>query len=572
MFRKYYSMLFSGTLTAIITSVLLMSDTIIAGSVIGETAVAGITLVAPLYSLSAFCSSVFSLGVPIVYSSEMGKFRQREADRVFGFGFLMSLVIGVLLFLSILLFGDLYLDSFHQLPAIVEEARGYLSYMRFTILFLPLNMLLSSAVYADGDEMISTVSSVVQCAGNLTASIILSRTMGIRGVGLASFLFTVIATGIRFLHLLKEGNSLRLSLYFSFPLMRRVVRYSFIDASGYLFAAVFTAAMNSFVTLYFGAEYMILVSVMLLCSEFQMVYDGIGEAITPILGVYLGEDCFPGVRAIYNLAEKTSVIEGIAVAVVLFLAAPFIPKILGITDPEMIRIATGGIRILSVSAPFVSLLALSAAYSLLIDRVFLGLCVIAMRDFLLPTFFAVLFGILFGLKGFFFGLMLGMVLAWSGIMCFLRLKYADDAPLLLKKREQNREALLYDLTVEPYSILKVRNEIGEALEARSYNHSTANRVMLLFEELFVLIYEKNGENKIQGECTLLLDNDVIRMITRDTGIIFDPTDDDMAITNIVSHVLLSMAERILDQKRYLMTMSFNRTSFEIKAQKDPPVT
>ena len=59
------------------------------------------------------------------------------------------------------------------------------------------------------------------------------------------------------------------------------------------------------------------------------------------------------------------------------------------------------------------------------------------------------------------------------------------------------------------------------------------------------------------------------MITRDTGIVFDPTDDDMAITNIGSHVLLSIAERVSDQKLYLMTMSFNRTIYELKAQKEP---
>ncbi len=569
MAKKFYSMLFSGTLTAIIVAALPMSDSIIAGSVIGETAVAGITLVSPLYSLAAFFSSVFSLGVPIVYSAEMGKFRRKEADRVFGFGLLMSLVTGAALFVSILLFGELYLNSGSQLPAVVEEARGYLSYLRLAMLVLPLNTLLASAVYADGDELISTGSCVVQCAGNVPASFLLSRTMGIRGIGLASFLFTAIATGILFLHFLRKENSLRLNLFYSFALMKDVVRYSFVDASVYLFAAVFTAVLNSFVTLYFGAEYLILVSVVVLCSEFQMVYDGIGEAITPILGIYLSEDCFPGVKTIYKLAEKTALIEGIVAAAILFFAAPFVPGILGISKPEMVRTAAAGVRIIAISAPFVSMLGLTAAYDLLIDRVALAISVLGMRDLVLPASFAVLFGVLFGITGVLVGLMLGLVLAWLVIRVYMRLKYADDAPLLLHERERKREALLYDLTVEPYSIVRVRDEIGEALASRSYDHSTVFRVELLFEELFVLIHQKNGDHVIQGECLLLLENDAIRMTTRDTGVIFDPTDDDMAISNIGSHVLLSIAERISDQKRYLLTMSFNRAAFEIKAQKTP---
>ena len=146
MSRKFFSMLVSGTLTAIIVSALPMSDSIIAGSILGETAVAGITLVSPLYSLSAFFSSVFSLGVPILYSAEMGRFRRREADRVLGFGLLMALVTGAALFLAVLLFGELYLTGSRQLPAVVEEARDYLSCLRLAMLFLPMNTLLAGAV------------------------------------------------------------------------------------------------------------------------------------------------------------------------------------------------------------------------------------------------------------------------------------------------------------------------------------------------------------------------------------------------------------------------------------------
>ena len=64
MSKKYLSMLLGGTLTYMVVSVLLMSDSVIAGAVVGPDAVAGATLVTPLYSLAAFFGSVISLGVP----------------------------------------------------------------------------------------------------------------------------------------------------------------------------------------------------------------------------------------------------------------------------------------------------------------------------------------------------------------------------------------------------------------------------------------------------------------------------------------------------------------------------
>ena len=127
MSEKYMSMLLGGTLTMMVVSALLMSDAVIAGAVIGSHAVAGITLVTPLYSLAAFFGSVFSLGVPIVYSTEMGKFNKKEADHAFGFGLLMALVVGVALFVLVSLFGDAYLRSSGPLAAVLEEAREYLS-------------------------------------------------------------------------------------------------------------------------------------------------------------------------------------------------------------------------------------------------------------------------------------------------------------------------------------------------------------------------------------------------------------------------------------------------------------
>ena len=565
--RKFYSMLFGGTLTMIVVSVLVMSDSLIAGIFIGQEAVAGITLATPIYNLSVFLGSVFSLGVPIVYSAEMGKFSRKEADRVFGLSLLMSLVIGAVLFVVISWFGESFLNAFHPLPDVLEQAREFLFWMRFTMLLLPLNQLLSSMVYADGDEKISAIANIVQGAGNIGASVLLGMQMGVRGISLAGFLFTAISLGVMFLHFMKKSNSLRLNLYFSFSLLKRVFRYSLIDASSYLFMAVFTAAMNYFVTSQFGAEYLILVSAVALCREFQMVFDGIGEAFTPIISVYLAEECSAGIRFIYKLSEKTAVLEGIVVAGILILIAPLIPDILDISDPEMIRFTVSGIRILAFGSPFVSLLYLIPSYDLLIDRILPGLEVSAVRDILIPVPLAVLLGILFGPNGFFAGLMAASFAAWIVTVVVQRLRYRDDAPLFLGKIEKEKESLLYDLTVEPYSIQRVRDEIGEALEAHSYDHSTVFRVMLLFEELFMLFHDKNEGREIRGECALILEGKMIRMITRDTGVVFNPTDDDMAITSLGTHVLLCMADQVSDRRNHLVTMSFNRTVFEIRALK-----
>ena len=73
---KFYSMLAGGILTSFIQAFVVMSDSFIAGIKLGESAVVGVNLVLPVYSFAAFFALLFSLGVPILYSKEIGAFER----------------------------------------------------------------------------------------------------------------------------------------------------------------------------------------------------------------------------------------------------------------------------------------------------------------------------------------------------------------------------------------------------------------------------------------------------------------------------------------------------------------
>ncbi|MBR5113415.1 MAG: multidrug transporter MatE [Clostridia bacterium] len=567
MVKKFDTMLLGGTLTMMVVSILLMSDSVIAGIFIGSDAAAGINLVTPIYSLSAFFGSVFSLGVPIRYSLKMGQFEKKEADRVFGTGLLMSVSVGIILFILASVFGDAFIRGCHPSAQALEQARSYLFWMRFTVLFLPLDMLMAEMVYNDGDDRISVIANCVQGIGNLSFSLILSRVMGIGGIGLASFLFTFLSLATLFIHFFSKSNSLKLYFYFSPKVLFSIVRYSVIDASTYLWLGAGNAMLNWFVCTHFGTDYLILVSVITLCREFQLVFDGIGEAITPIISVYLGEDCFPGVRTIYSRARRTAVFEGLVLILVMYVAAPLVPALLGIKNVKIMKLAIAGLRIVSLGSVFTSLLYLSTSYYLLLDRISLGLGVSAMRDVVVSVPAALIFGLAFGIHGLFAGFALASFIAWLFSSLFLRIRYGSDAPLLLKRRESGKEALLYSLDVETSSVLATRDRLGEALEERGFDEKTVVRTQLVFEELFMLIYEKNPGRSIQAECAVLIEGGRIRMISRDTGCKVDLSDPDMEIDSLRSYVISSVTNQISSQKHHLVTMSFNRNMIELEGNR-----
>ena len=104
----------------------------------------------------------------------MGKFNKKRADQSFGFGLLMSIVVGIPLFLLVLFFGDVYLKSYSPEPDVLAQAQGYLFWMQYVILTMPIQMLIANMVYSDGDETISTVANVVQGIGNIRGVAVLA--------------------------------------------------------------------------------------------------------------------------------------------------------------------------------------------------------------------------------------------------------------------------------------------------------------------------------------------------------------------------------------------------------------
>lgn len=569
MSKKYFSMLLGGTLTMMVATILLMSDSVIAGAVIGSDAVAAITLVTPLFSLATFFGSAISIGIPLLYSTEMGKFNNKKANQAFGFGVLMSVIVGVVLFILISLFGDFYLRSYSPPKEVLEQARGYLFWMRFTILIMPIQMLIGSMVYGDGDETISTIANVVQGLGNIALSIILCPVMGIRGVSLASFLFNVVSGLILMIHFAKKSNSIRWNIYFSFDIMKDVLRYSIIDSSSYLFLAVFTAVLNAFISSTFGSEYLILASVITLCREFQLLFDGIGQAVGPIFSVYVGEQNHSGLRSSYSLANKTAIIEGIIVTVVLVIIAPFVPQFLNVSDPLLAEWSVTCVRITALGSVFISILYLLTSYYLVIEKIGLGLVACALRDVVISILFAVVFGFLFGKVGMFIGLAVAPGVALALLLLYLRVRYGkEDCPLLLSKVPGDDKSYLFHLAVEPEQIIDLQKKAETLLVENNTDRRTIGKIKLLIEELYMFIREKNGNKPILSEFTIFIHPDEIKIITKDDGVLFDISEEDVNVTSIAAFAVSAYMEKLGENRRHLTTMSFNRSAFAIKTIAD----
>lgn len=552
-----------------VISFILMSDSLIAGAFIGENASAGVTLVLPIFAASGFFGSLFSLGIPIMFDRAMGNFNKEQAHHIFGFGLLASVSVGIALFLFALFLGDIYIRMNNPSHEVLEFARGYLYWIKFSVLVLPVQMLLSEMVFHDGDETISTIASIVQGLGNVAASIILANVIGIQGIGLASFLFNIVSMMILGIHFLRKTNSLRFNIFFSSELILPVFRFGIIDASTYLYLAILAVVFNAFVPAHFGAEYLILVSALVLIKELHLVFDGIGEALSPIVSIYLGEECYAGVRSTYRLAKRSAIIEGIIATILLLLFAPIIPVVLHVSDPIVFETVTLGVRLFSLSSAFVSLLYLLTSYFLLRGKILLGTIACGLRDVFLYVPLGVIGGLLFGMMGMLVGLSIAPILSYLIALTIVTLRYGkDNSPLMLKELEDKIPSKVFGLVVEPNDVVRLTKDVKDFLKGSNIEDVTIGRVEFLLEEFYMLVHEKNDGKPVQSECAIILRPEGVQIVERDNGILFDIAEDENTITSLTSYVVSLYIEKLNVEKKYLKTMSFNRSSFLVKHPTD----
>lgn len=564
--KKFISLLLPGTMTMVVVTFLLLSDSIIAGIALGKDAVAAISLVAPAYSAASFFAGMISIGIPILFSKAMGEFNQKGAERWFSLGFTASIMTGCILFALLLSFGDRYLLFYEPDQTVFLLAKPYLFWYSWAILLSPLNMLMTEMVLTDGDETISFAANIAQMAGNLVLSIVLVFFWGIAGIGFASFAGTAISLAISCLHFFRPSSSFKPGIYFSFRGLAAAAKYSAIDASSYLFIGIFTVIINRFIVSTYGVEMLILVSFILFIKEFQLVFDGIGEAITPLMNIYLGEETYEGAKKCYALAQKTAVIEALFMLVLFVLLAPFIARIYGVTNSPAAAYATNGIRIMAFGFVPISLLYLVSSYYLLIDRIILGVAICGMRDALVAIPICIVCGKLFGLYGLFFGSALSPLVAYIVTMLYVRLRYGKaNWPLLLKEKTDADNTAFYEFTITPENVIATQKQIEAFLTSKGVSKKIVFRCKHLIEDLYMLIYEKNGSGKqlISAECTVILRDNAVQIITKDDGVLFNLADEDANAVSCLAFVVSGYMDALKGNKKYLTTMSYNRNTFKV---------
>ena len=340
----------------VIAVIVLMSDTIITGHIAGELGISGVNLVTPLYSCIVFIATLISTGISFSYGLAMGKFDKDRADKLFGMSLILSSAAGIISFAVVYLCAGYYFAFISPSDEVLKFAHEYFRFFKYTVLLQPVNTLISTMAYDDGDELICNIANAVQILGNIILSVLLAMYMGVPGISLATLITLTASTLILCCHFFRASNSLRAKIYFSFHDCIVLAKFGFVDSGIFLMQAVLMFVMNKFVVSVFGDYYLPVLSLGINLLEISVVFDGIAIAMKPLASVYYGEGNSIALRQVVRAAGRVALYERIIFTVVLIAGADYVPYIFGIDEPELMRLCAYAVRIISSTLIFSALL------------------------------------------------------------------------------------------------------------------------------------------------------------------------------------------------------------------------
>ena len=544
------------------------ADSVIAGNLLGETALAGLNLLQSPMNFVSFVACLLGTGTAICFSLETGRFDRARATEMFSQGLWSAVLIGGLGMLLFILGRDAFLGLFGATDEVLGYAVPYWNWFVPCALLEPVAILLANAVYADGGARLCLVSYLIQLGSNCGVSFFLCKAMGMSGCALGTTIGNLGAIAVLSCHFLRRENTLRVVRHFTFGDLLRICRSSFGDASVRLCWAALFLLLNAFVIGHFGSKTLPVLSVVLAVMGFSETFNGTANAAQPLVSVYRGEGNTVGVRTVMRAATRVTLVEGGVVSIILLCWPQLVVKLVGIDEPELVAASCTAVRLVSGGLVGTALVCLFNSYYLFIEREWLACALTALANFIVPFALYSVCGRLFGVNGVWAALGAAPIATVVLFGVFLLARYGRRQFPLLLPTDRDANLRTFDLMLSEREITDTSAAVSRFLTAQNFPESTVYRTALMVEEVFMAVRDRNGAKKIRGEATLDLNDGGLSLILRDDGEIFDITDADARVTSLRTFLVASVMEAI-PRRMNLTTTGYNRNVFRFNGVRLP---
>ena len=156
--RKFIGFLGAATVVIVAEYILVLSDGVIAGQMLGEKALGAANMLMPIFMVVSFFTWLLAVGTSIVYSDAMARMQRERAANLAGQGLVASVLLGLAIGVMVFAVKGLYVGFMASDAETTGYALGYLNWYPLVVFLEAIDLLLLYLVYTDGGAVSCTVS------------------------------------------------------------------------------------------------------------------------------------------------------------------------------------------------------------------------------------------------------------------------------------------------------------------------------------------------------------------------------------------------------------------------------
>ena len=558
--KKYRSVLIAATIVEVVSYVVSLTDSVVAANKVGMDALSAIGLLTPFFSISNFFAAVINSGTIKNYSYELGRFDKKRAGEFFGQGVISAVGIGVLMVAVMLLGRPLIYATMTPTAEILPYLNQYYTIIVFYFMMGPISALLDNIVVSDGGERLSAAANVFQIVSNIALSLFLAGKFGVIGIASATVISKAAFIVLISTWFFRKKRTVQFVFHFTFSDLWKIIRKGGVRASTYLTTALMTWILNSFIISRFDATTFSVWVIVQKLWGLSTLFLGLTMSVQSMFGILLGEKNTKAIRALLKILYRDMFISGLISAGLVFFFTTGILHVFDIREGDVFNQGMDALRIMSMALIFLSQMVLLFMYYFMIDKFRLALFVGIIKDFVCPVGMVVFFGMI--LKGSPYSLWIGLVSSQIAAMIITLVvvitRYGRDIFPSLMPKEQDRKIHIYAFNINHENAVSMSETCDALLKEEGYSKKIRLLLGVCIEDLLNYIYLSNNENnRLLAECTLITEENGVRLIMRDNGEITDFHEEDMNEYSFVQYIV-SRVNSVSEYSKYVTTMGYNR--------------
>ncbi len=393
-------------LAMLVTSLYNTVDRAFIGSIedVGAMAISGLGVTMPLFTiLGAFCVSI-AVGGSTNIAIKLGEGNKEEAEKILGNTVLLEFIVAIIIMAIGAFFLEDILYIFGASEKTIEYAMDYMSVIFFGSWFNLPGFALNSAIRAEGRPKLASNMMIVSCLLNLVLDpiFIFGFDMGIRGAALGTILCQLLIFVWSTYYFISGKSTLKLkvkNIKINTKILKSIVLIALTPFFMELAAGFIHLITNRVLKLY-GGDLAIgaMTTITSICLMCLMPVFGLSQGMQTIIAYNYGAKEYGRAREvlIYAIGFSTLILT------VGFMIIRIYPQELievFVSDKNLIKLATDGIRIYSISLPIIGVSILGTVYFQSIGRAKISMVLGLLRQviILIPVIFIV--PQIYGLKG-----------------------------------------------------------------------------------------------------------------------------------------------------------------------------